>query len=345
MLYQLDPLRDARWSELLDRHPAAGIFHMPEWLEALRRTYGYEPFVLTPSAPGQALSEGLVVCRVKSWLTGHRLVSLPFSDHCEPLVSDAEGLERLLEGLKQEAKRSKYKYIELRPLGLPPGDESGLEKSESFCLHRLDLSPTTAELYGAFHKDCIQRKIQRAEREKLVYEEGRSQELLRKFYELQVTTRRRHQLAPQPFAWFRNLADCLGEKMQVRVVSKNGTPAASILTIGFRRSMVYKYGASEKQFSNLGGTQWLFWKAIQDAKSQGMLEFDLGRSEWDNEGLVLSKDRLGAKRTAVSYWRYPAVSAAEDRVSWKLGVAKRVFTWMPNSWLTTTGSLLYKHIG
>ena len=43
----LDPIRDPRWPELLNRHPGATVFHTPGWLEALRRTYGYEPGVLT----------------------------------------------------------------------------------------------------------------------------------------------------------------------------------------------------------------------------------------------------------------------------------------------------------
>ncbi|MGA2992083.1 MAG: GNAT family N-acetyltransferase [Candidatus Korobacteraceae bacterium] len=344
-MYQLDPLHDPRWSELLAWHPAANVFHLPEWLEALRRTYGYEPFVLTSSSPRQELTGGLAVCRVNSWLTGRRLVSLPFSDHCEPLVNGSEEFQRLLSGLKQEAARSKHKYIEFRPLGLLPGSESGLESSESFCLHRLDLSPTAAELFSGFHKDCIQRKVNRAEREKLVYEEGRSPALLRKFYDLQVVTRRRQELAPQPFAWFQNLVDCMGEKSRIRMVSKGDRPIASMLTLQFRRTVVYKYGCSDKAFSNLGGMPLLFWKAVQDAKREGLLELDLGRSEWNNEGLVQFKDRLGAKRTTVTYWRYPAISAAPGRASWKIGMAKRVFSRLPDAWLTATGNLLYRHIG
>src|SRR4030081_3521338 len=81
-----NPVGDRHWSELLERHPAASVFHSPGWLHALRQTYGYEPFVVTTS-PGPTLENGLVVCRVKGW-TSRRLVSLPFSDHCDPLLSD-----------------------------------------------------------------------------------------------------------------------------------------------------------------------------------------------------------------------------------------------------------------
>src|SRR5271157_227408 len=37
----------------------------------------------------------------------------------------------------------------------------------------------------------------------------------------------------------------------------------------------------------------LFWKAIQEGKERGAREFDLGRSEIDNPGLVAFKNHLG----------------------------------------------------
>jgi lipid II:glycine glycyltransferase (peptidoglycan interpeptide bridge formation enzyme) len=237
------------------------------------------------------------------------------------------------------------KYIEIRPLGLQPAGESGLAQSKSFYCHTLDLGPAAAELFHGFHKDCVQRKIHRAEREGLVCEDGRSPELLRKFYSLQITTRRRQQLPPQPFAWFRNLAACMGDKLKIRVASKDGTPVASILTLQHRRTLVYKYGCSDKAFSNLGGMQLLFWQAIQDAKSQGLMEFDLGRSDWENEGLIRFKDRLGATRSTLTYWRYPASSAAQATSTWKRNAAKRIISCLPDACLSAAGNLLYRHIG
>lgn len=112
----LDPLRDPRWSEFIERHPDASIFHSTAWLEALRRTYGYEPLVVTTSGINERLLNGIVLCRVRSWATGSRLVSLPFSDHCEPLVDDRRDLETLITFLKAEVERGRYRYLEMRPL-------------------------------------------------------------------------------------------------------------------------------------------------------------------------------------------------------------------------------------
>jgi hypothetical protein len=45
-LREIDPIRDRGWTDLIERHPRASIFHTAGWLDALRRTYGYEPVVL-----------------------------------------------------------------------------------------------------------------------------------------------------------------------------------------------------------------------------------------------------------------------------------------------------------
>jgi CelD/BcsL family acetyltransferase involved in cellulose biosynthesis len=346
-IYQIDPIGDPRWAEFVERHPRASVFAAPGWLEALRRSYGYEPFVLTTSPPRAELRNGLPVCRVKSWLAGSRLVSLPFSDHCEPLVDRPEDLDEMLAFLTQEARQGKWKYAELRPCNAGLGAEGslgGFQVSETHYFHKLDLSPSLEELFRRLHKTSMRQMIQRAEREGLAYEEGRAESHLSRFYQLQVLTRRRHGLPPQPLAWFRNLVDCLGDKLSLRVASKDGHAVASVLTVSDGSSIVYKYGCSDPRYHVLGGMPFLFWRTIQEAKKQGLREFDLGRSETENSGLVTFKDRLGASRSTLTYYRYPASTIGSATNGWKLQVAKRVFSHMPDRVLTAAGSLLYKHL-
>ncbi len=149
-VYQIDPVQDPRWLEFLARHPRAAVFDCPEWLEALRRTYGYDPFVLTTSPPGAELTNGLPACRVKSWLTGRRFVSLPFSDHCEPLVDRFEELYEMQSFLTQEVRRGKWKYVEIRPCNSAArADEhpNGFQATRAYYFHKLDLSPSLEELF------------------------------------------------------------------------------------------------------------------------------------------------------------------------------------------------------
>jgi len=347
-VFVLDPLRDPRWNEFIKEHPAASISHSAGWLEALRRTYGYEPVVVTTSERNEALSNGIVLCRVRSWATGYRLVSLPFSDHCDPLVDDTRELEALIAFLKAEVESGRYKYLEIRPLwGMKSGIPQRLhmEEDEACCTHQLDLSPSLDELYRKFHKSCVQRKIRKAEREGLLYEDGHSEELLSKFYKLQLQTRRRHQLPPQSMAWFRNLADCLGKKLKVRVVTKNGRPIASIITTHFRDTTVYKYGCSDVRYNNFGGMFLLMWHAIQDAKASGARCFDLGRSQKENGGLIAFKEHWGSTKIPLTYHRYPGGINTVVQSAWKLWLVQKTCAYLPDPLLESLGAVLYKHVG
>src|ERR1700738_4315153 len=161
-VYKFNPLQDPRWQSFVDRHQHGSVFHTTYWLKALQRTYGYEPTVYTTTPPGKELSNGIVFCRIRSWVSGSRLVSLPFSDHCEPLA-DAQDMSELMDWLRASRQRKQWKYIELRPLSAEGASRAwDLPKSESFSLQVLDLRPTVDTLFRNFHKSCVQRKIQRA---------------------------------------------------------------------------------------------------------------------------------------------------------------------------------------
>ena len=80
----------------------------------------------------------------------------------------------------------------------------------------------------------------------------------------------------------------------------------AMVILRYEQVLIYEYGCCDRRFSNLGGTQLLLWNAIQEAKDDQLSEFDMGRSDCGNPGLVLFKDRWGAKRTTLVYLRYPA---------------------------------------
>jgi CelD/BcsL family acetyltransferase involved in cellulose biosynthesis len=342
--YEIDPLADERWPNLVESHPRASVFHSKNWLKALRSVYGYEPVVMTTSPPGARITNGLVFCRVNSWLTGRRLVSLPFSDHCNPLIDQTDALDTILAHTQRHVDQRKSKYIEVRPLSCQPSNHTKLGKLVTYRFHHLDLSRSEQELFRSFHKDCVQRKIRRAEREKLQYEEGASEDQLRKFYRLLVMTRRRQYLPPQPLTWFRGLIAAFGTDLTIRVASKDGSPVAAILTLSHKKTMVYKYGCSDAAFNKFGGMSLLFWKTIQDAKDKGLEELDLGRSDSDNLGLIAFKEHWGAAARDLNYWTYPCKPAQRPR-NWEKNLVAQVVSLAPDFALKTVGKLLYRHIG
>jgi hypothetical protein len=343
-VFQLDPLQDPRWKALVATHPDASVFHQVEWLKALKSCYGYIPMALTLSRPGSPLENGLVLCEVRSPLTGKRLVSVPFSDHCEPLINDLKELECFVTDLTTRVEDSHWKYFELRPNRHAPADKKSMGVSQNYYFHRLDLRPSEQTLFKKFHKDSVQRKIRRAEREGLRDQQGNSEALLQHFYKLMIVTRRRQGLPPQPLTWFRSIVACLGKDAQIRVAFKQETPVAGILTLTTKKSLVYKYGCSDSRFNNLGGIASLFWNAIQQAKADGREELDMGRSDTANTGLITFKEHWGAERSAVNYWRYP-LQAASSNPEYLIKYVKRLISVAPDHVLVALGNLLYRHVG
>jgi lipid II:glycine glycyltransferase (peptidoglycan interpeptide bridge formation enzyme) len=252
-------------------------------------------------------------------------------------------LDDLLQHMKQYVDSGNWKYIEIRPTSCQPG-QAGLGRTTAYSFHTLDLRKTKQELFRNFHKNCVQRKIRRSEREKLRYEEGTSEVLLQKFYELLVITRRRQCLPPQPLSWFRRLAAAFGENLKVRVATKDDLPVASILTLAHKKSMVYKYGCSDARFHRFGGMAFLFWNAIQDAKDRGCEQFEMGRSDTGNLGLISFKEHWGTVGTELRYWTYPQQSGMIAGSSGK-SVVRKLVPIAPDFVLRKMGELLYKHVG
>jgi len=261
-------------------------------------------------------------------------------------VDGPDEWQKLCDAMEHERDTHGWKYVEIRPREIEPVRESQFQPGCQYLFHVLALDAGEEELFRRFHKDSVQRKIRRAAREGLTYAEGRTEEHLNDFYRLQLMTRRRQQLPPQPVKWFRNVLACLGESAKIRIAyHKDKRPVASILTLRFRETLVYKYGCSDARFSNLGGTALLFWKSIQEACQTGAAYFDMGRSACDNQGLATFKERWGGTRRTLTYWMYPVRQARPAYEAWTVRAAKRMFFWLPDRALTAAGKLLYKHIG
>ena len=344
-VWTFDPLADDRWPELIARHPSASVFHTRGWLAALKGNYGYIPVAFTTSRPADPLANALVFCKVCSWLTGSRLVSLPFSDHCEPLVENEEQFTRLCAAADLYRDEEGWQYVEMRSANPVLDFSSRFSRAMTYHLHRLDLRPSLDALRKSFHRDCIHRKIMRAERESLGYEAGRSALLVQQLYGLLQLTRSRHHLPPQPVEWFQHLVANMGKDLCIRIALKESRPIAGMLTLDHGKTMMYKYGGSDARFNNSGATPMLFWRAIREAKAAGMEELDLGRSDLDNPGLLTFKERWSAVRSTLTTWRAPTNVASVSSEYRKIRLTKEICSRLPEPVLRLAGRLLYRHIG
>jgi|GEM_PF-266966 len=123
----INPIAYSGWNDLLLAAPGASFFHTAEWAKVLSDAYGYQPYYFA-EIENSTLKTLLPLMEVKSFLTGKRGVSLPFTDFCPIIASTENDLKMLLESAADLGRKNKWKTIEFRdnlapsasrPSGLP----------------------------------------------------------------------------------------------------------------------------------------------------------------------------------------------------------------------------------
>jgi len=83
----INPLEYPGWDDLLLTNDQSTFFYTSAWARVLHESYKYKPIYFTSIDNGK-LSALIPVMEVKSFITGKRGVSLPFTDYCQtPSVS------------------------------------------------------------------------------------------------------------------------------------------------------------------------------------------------------------------------------------------------------------------
>jgi len=345
----VDPTIDNRWNTFVEMHPLASIYHHSCWMELLRQTYDYKPYYLACTDEQDHFQAILPLFLVKSWLTGKRLISVPFSPYSGPLFNDEENLNPILRVLENRARCLEVDYVQLR---CATNDfhfkRANYYKNEYYRIHKLDLRPNTDILIASFHKSCIQRPILRSLKNGLVMKIAESEEDVKSFYHLQSQTRKKHGVPPQPYAYFLNMWKILyplGYVQLLLAVYENRTVAA-VLLLKFKETVIYQNGASDEQFLSLKPNHFLLWKAIEMAKAEGYHHFDFGTSSPQDKGLIQFKQRWGTKEYYLPYYCYPKGSVKTTNIESRLPfrVATAVFHYLPISVLRRIGEISYRHV-
>jgi hypothetical protein len=338
----LNPAEHPHWDELLLTADRATFFHSSAWARVLCESYGYTPLYFTTIEKGKLC--GLIsVMEIKSFLTGKRGVSLPFTDMCSPLAKDQAIFAALLKEAAAYGRQVGWKQLEIR------GGACFLAK-EPFCaehlVHTLELNADETEVSAKF-KPNIRRNIRKAEKESVKVTIDRSLESVVAFYQLHCGTRRNHGLPPQPWSFFRKIHKhviATGKGFVAMAEFRDRWVAGAVIAV-YRDQAIYKYGASERNFQHLRPNNLVLWKAIQWCCQKGIRSFSFGRTEPKNEGLAQFKRAWGTLERKLRYFKYDLTI---DRfvMSKKSGAASHaLFRIMPLSVLKMVGEISYRHYG
>ena len=338
----INPLEYPGWDELLLTNENCSFFHSSSWARVLCESYKYKPLYFTSIRNG-GLSDLIPIMEIKSLLTGRRGVSLPFTDYCQPIISDKSHFKEIIDYIIDYGKRVGWKYIEWR------GGEGYFQDtihSTFYYGHTLDLTQNEQELISSF-RSSTKRNINKAVKEGVTIDICNSFKSIKEFYRLNCKTRKHHGLPPQPFYFFKKIYEHITSKKKGFVVlaSFKQRAISGAVYFHFRDQAIYKYGASERRHQHLRANNLVMWEAIKWFKQNGFKEFSFGRTEPENTGLLQFKRGWGTEEKTIFYYKYDLKNAAFKKDHSRAKTSYALFKNMPSPLLKLAGTLLYRHVG
>src|SRR6202007_1050247 len=86
------------------------------------------------------------------------------------------------------------------------------------------------------------------------------------------------------------------------------------------------------------------WRLIEEAKASSAEKIDLGRSDLEQESLIAFKDKFGATKKLLHYYRYPQKSKHRP-AAWGEHAIRQCLSILPDLVSSTAGRLVYRHMG
>lgn len=288
------------WAEFVSSHTQATIFHHPAWASLLAECYGYRPFVLASLDDRGEIAAGMPFLEVNSLLTGHRWVSLPFSDFCTPLSREPAALGALVEYLLCQNHQGAIPRVEIHA-SIPAGE--GVFYATSFVWSKVRLKASPDAMLKTFDKTRVREAIRQAARRGIEVRPCTDKSGLYAFYDMLAETHRRLGAPVQPKRFFSLVWDRLIEKGLgfLLLAYKDSRPIAGTLYLHHGAMLTAKYNASLREFWRLRPNHLLYWFGIRWGCLNGYRYFDFGRTDVENQNLRDFKQGWGAEEVPLTY--------------------------------------------
>lgn len=305
----INPVEDPRWDKFVENHPFGSIFHLSSWSQVLIKTFQYHPYYIVLEENSK-IKAGLPFMLVKSWITGTRLISLPRTSYCDPLIESAEDIKEILRAAQKLLETERGQFFEIKCQfndQLLMGME--LVRYEHFKNQILNLEIGVDRLWKQCHRSCVRQRVQKAQRENVTVRIGETLSDLKIFYSLHKKTTEKHMVPPRPFSFFRNMWDLFqpDKNLILVIAEKDGIPGGAGLFLRFKGTIIFEFLGLNYDLIDYSPGHLITWEAIQMACKNGLKRFDFGLTPPENVGLVDFKARWGGEHRTLNYFYYPDV--------------------------------------
>ena len=300
-LVEVDPVDAAVWDRLVAAHPLATVFHSAGWMRALRDTYGFG-FRATIGLDARGLpTAGVAYSHVEDPL-GSRVVSLPFSDFCDPLVDDLPTWQAVTAGLVTAGDRVQFRCLHNEV----PLADTRFALVDRAMWHRTDLDATDEQAWARLD-GAARQAVRRAGKAGVSVVAATDEHDVRRFYDLHLRVRKhKYRLLAQPFGlflalWREFVARDLGTLL---LAHHRGEVVGGVFFLGWGDTLYYKFNASDPAHLAARPNDLVVWEAMRWARDHGYRFLDFGLSAWEQEGLQRFKRKYATEERPISLLRH-----------------------------------------
>lgn len=343
-------LNDSDLQGFLAKHASDVLYFDQAWLHLITSLYGYTLIPLTTTNSRGQLTGFLLLCYIQSAITGRRLVSLPFADHCPLLAEDEASANELIDQAIQIAQQKKAQYLELRTgFHEALARRADLAAGNLYARWLIPLDPNPDTIWSRL-PGSVRRHVKKARNLGVRVRTAESREEMSAYYHLHLRTRtRKHGMPSQSLQFFLQLWDAFAPRglLRLELAEFDKKVVAASITAICDKTAHFLYGASDERFLFTAANNLLTWESIAWCCQHGCQTLDQGRTAYDNPGLMQYKRHWAAVEEPMPYYYYPAVRglASTPEASPKYRLLTRCWRTLPLCISGPLGARLYRHLG
>jgi len=260
------------WDEFVARDAGGSFCHLAGWRDILTEVLGAECLYWVATDNQGEWQGVLPLVRVRSWIFGHYLVSLPFLNYGGPLGS-CTARQCLAHEAVVEARRSRANLLQFRTRD---GGDVGLSTSSHKITVLLDLPPSTDQLWQEVFSTKLRTKIRRVQKEGMETRFGVDQQGA--FYEVFARNMRDLGTPVLPRRFFERVATVFPDQVVFGAVYWQQRPVAAGCGFVWRDEFEMTWSSGLRQHGHRRPTLLLYSRFMEHLIERGVRVFNFGRS-------------------------------------------------------------------
>ncbi|MFA5060560.1 MAG: GNAT family N-acetyltransferase [Candidatus Omnitrophota bacterium] len=316
------------------------LFSSAAWLSVLCQTYKLSLFAKYIEENDQIKS--YIIYSIVDNFLEQKICICSYCDYFDCHVQTPEHWQMFFDSLRKEYPRYRIAIRNLRDQLARENPNFALLSKERF--HILDINDDLDSIWKKTH-DSFRSAVKQAQKNGIEVKRGARADL-DKFYKLHLRLRKsKYRLFPQPFRFFdkiwREYMES-GNGFLLGAYNRDGKFVGGNVFLRCGDTLYYKFNTSDLNFVKLRVNNLLLWEGIKLAKELNLKFLDLGSSGYEQHGLIMFKDHVGAKCLDICHLGFnpPDYKFSQKRI---LKVFTHTLTapWVPDFITRAGSSIIY----